>query len=243
VRARALDGRRPAAPPRDPLSVVLRSDDALAAPGQPVARPRHVRLLEPGVEVGLVVGRQSRPGTPLDGDHLHGLVGGLVLAGSLVARDVELETGQPVEAASYPSFTAVGNALVLVDRDDLKRVVDLRLTVTVNGRVRQDVLVGDEQVSDVHDVLRAATRFQRLDPGDLVLTGAPGGGAWLPGTPLDRVVDGVLGPARAGRRAIRRELGRPGYLEDGDVVEVRAATGDGTLDLGGFSRVLVPAGR
>ncbi len=236
---RTLERRR--RPVRDPLSVVLRSPDALAAPGEPLRRPAHVRLLEQGVEVGLVVGRPVAAGTRLDDEQVHGLVGGLVLAGSVVARDVELETGHPVEATSYPSFTGLGAALVLVDRDELKRVVDLRLTVSVNGRVRQEVLVGDEQVSDPLDVLRAVTRFQGLDPGDLVLTGAPAGGAWLPGSRLDRAVDGLLEPSRAARRALRRESHNDGYLADGDVVEVRASTEDGALDLGSLSRVVVGA--
>jgi len=190
-----------------------------------------VRQLEQRVEVGLVVGRTVEAGARVADDDLHRHVGGLVLAASAVARDVERETGHPVEATSYPSFTGLGPALVLVDRDELKRVADLRLTVSVNGRLQQDVVLGDGQPADPLDVLRAASRFQRLDPGDLVLTGTRRDEG--PPLPLDRVR----------RRTTTGAVPRPATLRDGDTVQVRAATGDGTLDLGAVSRVVLPAPR
>jgi 2-keto-4-pentenoate hydratase/2-oxohepta-3-ene-1,7-dioic acid hydratase in catechol pathway len=239
--------RAPASPrrraTREPLAVVLRSSDALAGPGQPLLRPPHVRLLEQGVEVGLVVSRTVEAGASVADDEAHHFVGGLVLAGSAVARDVELETGHPVEASSYPSFTGLAPALVLVDQDELKRVVDLRLTVSVNGRLRQDVLVGEELVREPVEVLRAACRFQRLDPGDLVLTGAPRHEPGAQPTRLDRAVEGLLDPSGAARRTVSRELRSGHVLRDGDTVQVRAATGDGTLDLGSINRVVLRAPR
>ena len=229
----AYDAPRPSAlrrrlPAREPLTVTLRSADALAGPGEPLLRPPHVRRLEQRVEVGLVVARTLRAGAPVGDDAVHRHVGGLVLAASAVARDVERETGHPVEATSYPSFTGLAPALVLVDRDELKRVADLRLTMSVNGRVQQDVVLGDEQPADPLDVLRAASRFQRLDPGDLLLTGSPRHDE-DPSPRLDRVR----------RRTTAGAAPRPTALREGDTVQVRAATGDGTLDLGTVNRVVL----
>ena len=49
------------------------------------------------------------------------------------ARDVQLTKAQFFESKSYPTFTPVGPALVLVDADELKRFGDLRLQLRVNG--------------------------------------------------------------------------------------------------------------
>jgi 2-keto-4-pentenoate hydratase/2-oxohepta-3-ene-1,7-dioic acid hydratase in catechol pathway len=215
---------------RETLTVTLRSADALAGPAEPLLRPAHVRSLEQGAEVGLVVARTVEAGARVTADTAHRHVGGLVLAASAVARDVARQTGHPVEATSYPSFTGLAPALVLVDGDELKRVVDLRLTVSVNGRVQRDVAVGDDQSVDPLAVLQAASRFQRLDPGDLVLTGSPRPDQGPPSSRLDRAV------RRTAREACTAET-----LRVGDVVQVRAATGDGALDLGTVSRVVLPA--
>jgi 2-keto-4-pentenoate hydratase/2-oxohepta-3-ene-1,7-dioic acid hydratase in catechol pathway len=53
------------------------------------------------------------------------------------ARDVQLTKTQFYEAKSYPTFTPVGPALVLLDADELNRFGDLRLESEVNGEVRQ----------------------------------------------------------------------------------------------------------
>ena len=57
------------------------------------------------------------------------------------ARDVQLTKTQFYEAKSYPTFTPVGPALVLLNGDELKRFGDLRLRLRVNGQIRQNTLV------------------------------------------------------------------------------------------------------
>ena len=50
------------------------------------------------------------------------------------ARDVQLPKTQFYEAKSYPTFTPVGPALVLLDADELKRFSDLRLRLSGQRR-------------------------------------------------------------------------------------------------------------
>jgi len=58
-----------------------------------------------------------------------------------------------------------------MDGDELKRVTDLRLRLSVNGEARQDVCVGADMIYRPVRALQALARFQHLDPGDLILTG------------------------------------------------------------------------
>ncbi len=93
------------------------------------------------------------------------------------ARDVQLTKQQFFESKSYPTFTPVGPALVLVDADELKRFGDLRLQLWVNGEVRQDMIVEGDILYPPVQALQALSKFQKLEAGDIVLTGTPVGTA------------------------------------------------------------------
>src|SRR6185369_17046155 len=92
-------------------------------------------------------------------------------------RDVQLPKMQFFESKSYPTFTPVGPALVLVDADELKRFGELRLRLSVNGKVRQNMLVEGDILFPPVQALQALAKFQKLDAGDIVLTGTPVGTA------------------------------------------------------------------
>ena len=90
------------------------------------------------------------------------------------ARDVQLTKTQFYEAKSYPTFTPVGPALVLLDADELNRFGDLRLELQVNGEVRQNMLVHGDMIYPPLQALQSLAQFQRLGTGDLIMTGTPG---------------------------------------------------------------------
>src|SRR6202035_3681452 len=93
------------------------------------------------------------------------------------ARDVQLTKQQFFESKSYPTFTPVGPALVLVDADELKRFGELRLRLSVNGEVRQNMVVEGDILFPPVQALQALSKFQKLDAGDIPLTGTPVGNA------------------------------------------------------------------
>jgi 2-keto-4-pentenoate hydratase/2-oxohepta-3-ene-1,7-dioic acid hydratase in catechol pathway len=80
--------------------------------------------------------------------------------------------------------------------------------------------------------LQALTGFQRLDAGDLLLTGTPVGTA-LSAPPKPIEILGALLPAHLKWKAFfKRQAGNPKYLKDGDVVEASVGTDDDALHLG-----------
>ena len=154
-----------------------------------------------------------------------------MLTNDVSARDIQLPKTQFYESKSYPTFTPVGPALVLLDADELKRFTDLRLRLSVNGETRQDMTVADMIYLPVQ-TLNALSRFQRLDPGDLLLTGTPVGTALsAPPKPV-QIITSLLPPALKWRLFFRSQAGNPRYLQDGDVIEASVATDDGAIDLG-----------
>ena len=214
-----------------PLTFFRKSSGSISAPYGDVVRPAHVQLLDYEVEIGLVIGREVPVGAEITDDDLAEHVAGLVVTNDVSARDVQLPQTQFYEAKSYPTFTPVGPALVLLDRDELKRFTDLRLRLWVNGEPRQNETVADMIYSPVQ-ALQALARFQHLDAGDLVLTGTPVGTALsAPPAPFAFVAS-LLPPALKWKVFLGRQRKNPRYLQDGDVIEATVATDDGAIGLG-----------
>jgi 2-keto-4-pentenoate hydratase/2-oxohepta-3-ene-1,7-dioic acid hydratase in catechol pathway len=214
-----------------PLTFFRKSSGSISGPFDEVVKPAHVRLLDYEVEIGLVIGREMPVGTEITEDNLADYVAGMVVTDDVSARDVQLSKTQFYESKSYPTFTPVGPALVLPDADELKRFTDLRLTLSVNGEVRQDSTVADMIYQPVQ-ALRALTRFQRLDPGDLLLTGTPVGTALsAPPKPVE-ILAAFLPAATKWRLFFQAQAKNRKYLQDGDVIEAGVATDDRVIDLG-----------
>lgn len=215
-----------------PLTFFRKASASLTGPFDDIVKPRSVRLLDYEVEIGLVIGRDIPVGTRVSEPDLSEFVAGLVVANDVSARDIQLPQTQFYEAKSYPTFTPVGPALVLLDADELSRFGELRLRLRVNGELRQDMVVdGDMLYRPVH-ALRSLTRFQDLAAGDLILTGTPVGTALsAPPKPVE-IIGSLLPPAVKWKLFFKRQAGNPKYLHDGDIVEAGVATNDGAIDLG-----------
>jgi 2-keto-4-pentenoate hydratase/2-oxohepta-3-ene-1,7-dioic acid hydratase in catechol pathway len=215
-----------------PLTFFRKSSGSISGPFDDVVKPDHVRFLDYEVEIGLVVGREIPVGTVITSDNLSDYLAALVVTNDVSARDIQLPQTQFYEAKSYPTFTPVGPALVLLDSDELKRFGDLRLRLRVNGSTRQDMTVEGDMIYPPLQALQALTRFQRLDAGDLILTGTPVGTALsAPPKPV-QIVASLLPPALKWQMFFKRQANNPKYLRDGDVVEASIATEDGAIDLG-----------
>ncbi|WAL68592.1 fumarylacetoacetate hydrolase family protein [Amycolatopsis cynarae] len=215
-----------------PLTFFRKASGSIGGPFDDVVKPAHVKLLDYEVEIGLVVGRPIPVGTEIAAGGLHEYIAGLVVTNDLSARDIQLPKTQFYEAKSYPGFTPVGPALVLLDADELKRFTGLRLKLSVNGEPRQNTLVGGDMIYPPLEALRALARFQRLDPGDLVLTGTPVGTALSAPPKAVEKIAALLPPAVKWKLFFNTQAKNSKYLADGDVIEASVDTDDGAIDLG-----------
>jgi 2-keto-4-pentenoate hydratase/2-oxohepta-3-ene-1,7-dioic acid hydratase in catechol pathway len=215
-----------------PLTFFRKSSASITGPFNDIVKPTHVRFLDYEVEIGIVIGRDIPVGTTVSESNWSDFIAGLVVTNDVSARDIQLPQTQFYEAKSYPTFTPVGPALVLLGNDELKRFGDLRLRLKVNGETRQDRLVGGDMLYKPRQALQSLTRFQDLAAGDLILTGTPVGTALsAPPKPVE-IIGNLLPPAVKWKAFFKRQAGNPKYLHDGDVVEASVATDDGAVDLG-----------
>lgn len=214
-----------------PLTFFRKSSASISGPVDPIVKPDHVRFLDYEVEVGLVIGRDIPVGTTISGS-LADWVAGLVITNDVSARDIQLPQTQFYEAKSYPTFTPVGPALVLLDADELARFGQLRLRLRVNGEERQNALVDGDMLYPPMVALQSLSRFQDLSPGDLILTGTPVGTALsAPPKPVE-MISRLLPPAVKWKAFFKSQAANPKYLKNGDVVEASVRTDDGAIDLG-----------
>ena len=218
-------------PDRVPPAFFRKASHSVTGPTGEIIRPDGVGFLDHEVELGLVLGADVPVGTVVTDADLHRYVAGLVVANDVSARQLQLTKTQFYESKSYPTFTPVGPWLTLVDPDDLARLGTLRLTLGVNGETRQDSTVADMIVPPAR-ALTLLSRFQPLAPGDLLLTGTPGGTALRAPGRLTATISALLPPATRWRIFFEREAANRRYLQDGDVVTARIASPDGRLDLG-----------
>ena len=215
-----------------PLTFFRKTSGSISGPFDDIVRPAHVRCLDYEVEISLVIGRELPVGTQVTEENWTTFVAGLVVTNDVSARDVQLPKTQFFESKSYPTFTPVGPALVLLDDDEIKRFCDLRLRLWVNGELRQDAVVDGDMIYTPLQALQALSRFQRLDAGDLLLTGTPEGTALsAPPKPVE-LIAALLPPALKWKLFFQRQAQNPKYLKHGDVVEIAIGTDDGAIDLG-----------
>jgi 2-keto-4-pentenoate hydratase/2-oxohepta-3-ene-1,7-dioic acid hydratase in catechol pathway len=217
----------------EPPAVFFRkSSGSVSGPTDDVVRPAHVRLLDYEIELGLVIRRGPDPGAAVSDADLPAHVAGLVMCNDVSARDVQLQQGQFYESKSYPTFTPTGPRLVLLEAGDFARLPGLRLRLWVNGELRQDGTAADV-VTGPAAALSLLAGFQRLDPGDLLLTGTPGGTALqAPPAVVARIGELLLPTPVKWRAFFARQERSPAYLRAGDVITASIASEDGALDLG-----------
>jgi len=224
-----------------PLTFFRKASGSISGPYDDIVRPPHVRFLDHEVEIGVVIGREVPVGTEVTEDNWTSFIAGLVVTNDVSARDVQLPKTQFFEGKSYPTFTPVGPSLVLLTDDELKRFGDLRLRLWVNGELRQSALVDGDMVYSPLQALQALSRFQRLDPGDLMLTGTPVGTALSAPPRLVEIIAALLPPATKWKLFFKAQAKNTKYLRGGDVVEASVGTDDGAIDLG-RQRTVVKAG-
>lgn len=148
---------------------------SLAGPSDPLRIPERLSdEVDYEAEVGIIVGR------PMDGvaaADSWSYVAGVVAGNDVTARDLMVAYGSPLLAKSMPGVSALGPTVLPVA--DLPARDDIRVRSWLNGDLVQDGRTSD-LITPVAELLALISRFARLEPGDVVLTGTP------PGTGQDR---------------------------------------------------------
>ncbi len=213
-------------------TIFTKAPSCITAADAPVARPRHVQLLDYEIELGLVLRRDLPAGTQVSPDDLGAWLAGVTIVNDLSARDVQLPQGQFYKGKSYRGFGPVGPGLVLLSKEEWARWPELHMLLTVNGQPRQDAYCR-EIIHAPAATLSELAAMHDLNAGDLIATGTPAGcAARAPGKLAMFVLRHLVSDATKWRLFIRKSLANPSYLRPGDRLSLTIRTDDGAIDLG-----------
>lgn len=223
-----------------PFNTLFRKASSCLAPADTdVIRPPHVRLLDYEVEIGIVMKRAITGPVTVTRENLADYIGALVLHNDVSARDVQLPQVQFYKGKSYRTFGPTGPWLTLVDAEDLAHFDEIAIRLEVNGDVRQQSLAADISFKPA-ETLTELSELQDLGPGDLVVTGTPGGTAVKSPGALKMLIARLLPDSKRWQLFIKGALQDPDYLKDGDLMTASGKTPDGRIDLGSHHNRIVP---
>ena len=171
----------------DPPFFFAKPADALVLPGQDPPYPSVTQNLHHEMELVVALGGGGADVAP--GEAL-GLVFGYAAGVDLTRRDLQnasRDKGQPWEAGKAFDAAAPISAI----RRWTGPPPQGRISLSVNGQVKQDAVVAD-MIWGVADIIAEASKLWRLAPGDLIYTGTPEGvGPLQKGDLVEGEIEGV----------------------------------------------------
>ena len=211
--------------------IFTKASSCIVAADSELVRPSHVRFLDYEIELGLVMKRDITSQVNVTGANLYEFVAGAVIVNDYSARDVQIPQMQFYKGKSYRTFGPVGPYLCLLEPNDIAKLQQLQLRLTVNGQVRQS----DSTANLVYgpaETLTELSGVHDLYVGDLLATGTPSGCALSVPSPGKMRVAALLPEAAKWKMFMNVQAGRTQYLKAGDIVEASIASTDGAIDLG-----------
>ena len=208
-----------------------KTDASITSARQSVKRPSHVKLLDYEIELALIFRRPITGPVTITAESLADYVFGVAIANDLSARDVQLPQTQFFKGKSYPGFCPIGPWLTVLERDEIARIDDLELELSVNGVTRQRDNTSNLVFKPVETINELST-FGNVAVGDVLLTGTPSGCALRVPPPLVRRIVQLLPERKFWNLFLNGQAKRQQYLRPGDEIRARIWSRDKTIDLG-----------
>lgn len=145
--------------------------DSLIGAGDDIARPEETSQFDWEVELAVVIGKPVRRATPSTAVEA---IAGFTALNDITCRDWQFRTREWLQGKMWDSSTPVRPYPVTPDElpGGVRPVLDVRLEV--DGEVMQSDSTGDLLFDPVALVEYVST-IVRLNPGDIIATGTPGG--------------------------------------------------------------------
>ncbi|GAA4804537.1 hypothetical protein GCM10023200_47350 [Actinomycetospora chlora] len=156
---------------KPPTTTVVGPEDTIVLPDRPGRR------IDWEAELGVVVGRRARD---LDESDVAAHLAGYTVLNDVSARDRLGRTDAVAPPFGFDWTSAKGEDTFCPTGPGVTPAwfvddpQDLRITLTVNGVVKQDSSTAD-MMNSAFAVVAAASRIMTLEPGDIVATGSPAG--------------------------------------------------------------------
>jgi 2-keto-4-pentenoate hydratase/2-oxohepta-3-ene-1,7-dioic acid hydratase in catechol pathway len=149
--------------------IFVRFRDSIVGHQQQLLKPRESEQLDFEGELAVVIGKRARR---VAKDRALDYVAGYACFNDGSVRDFQRHSGQFTPGKNFHASGAFGPWLVTADETGNPR--ELTLTTRLNGTVMQHESVG-ELCFDVPHLIEYCSTWTQLEPGDVIVTGTPGG--------------------------------------------------------------------
>ena len=150
-------------------TIFLRLADSQVAHGQDILRPAESHRLDYEAEIAVIIGKGGRRIREEDAwDHIAGY--SCYNDGSV--RDWQVATSQWTPGKNF--YRTGGFGPWMVTSDDIAPGQVMRLQTVLNGQVLQDTTT-DKMIHSIPRQIAYISTFIPLSPGDVIVTGTPGG--------------------------------------------------------------------
>ncbi len=139
----------------------------LTGPTDDIPLPGESEAIDYEGELVVVIGERGRR---IPTDQALEYVAGYTIANDVSMRDYQYKTHQWLQGKAWDASTPVGPDLVT--REEI--IEPLTLRTFVNGEKTQEAST-ELLIFDIATLVRTVSEFATIEPGDLILTGTPGG--------------------------------------------------------------------
>ena len=142
---------------------------SVAGPFEEVHDPKVSEMLDFEGEFAFIIGKKCRH---IPKEEAHKVIAGFAIANDLSVRDWQLRSPTFTMGKSFDTHCPFGPAIVT--SDEISDPHNLSITTEVNGEKRQDSNT-KYLIFDCFTLVEHLSTAFTLEPGDLILTGTPGG--------------------------------------------------------------------
>lgn len=147
-----------------------KATSSFAGPQDDLHLPPEAKKTDWEVELGVVIGREAYRVSEAEA---LGFVAGYCLVNDISERAFQLEGGgQWIRGKSLPGFGPIGPYFVTAD--EVPDPQDLDIWLKVNGEIMQQSHTSD-MIFSVAEIVADMSKYMRLQVGDIITTGTPGG--------------------------------------------------------------------
>lgn len=143
--------------------------DALIGANDPIVLPPNSESVDWEAELAVVIGSRVSCATA---EEAAAAIAGFSIANDISARDFQRRTPEWLQGKTFDATTPLGPFLLTAD--DSGRAPEWEISCTVDGATKQMAQTGD-LVFDPVELVRYISAITTLNPGDVILTGTPGG--------------------------------------------------------------------
>ena len=154
--------------PTEPI-IFLKANDSIIGPDDKIILPSTSQEVEYEGEIAVVIGKKVEK---VSEDKALDYVLGYACANDVTARDLQKKDGQWSRAKSFKTFCPFGPWIL--PKDEFPKFNNLTLKTFVNDKPVQQTKAG-AMVFQIPYLVSFVSHAMTLHPGDIILTGTPGG--------------------------------------------------------------------